>query len=223
MHANYFLDYAGPLITGALTTLKLTAMSECVSLLVGFSVGIALAVGPGLLRFVCQTYVELFRGTSALVQLFLLYFILPRAGIFLEPTFVAVVGLGLNSGAYCAEFVRGAILAVPREQREAAHSLGLSRLSAFRLVILPQAVFRALPPLGNMSIDLLKLTSIVSFITISDLTFVAYQINQTTFDTLRIFSLVLIFYFAIAQLIAFVFRQAEKRAGRGLILVRPTT
>jgi polar amino acid transport system permease protein len=220
MQASYFFDYAGPLLSGALTTVKLTVMSECVALIVGFSVGMALAEGPRILRLPCQLYVELFRGTSALVQLFFLYFILPQAGVRLDPTVVAVAGLGLNSGAYCAEFVRGAIRAVPREQREAAYALGLSHWLALRLVVWPQAVFRALPPLGNMSIDLLKLTSIVSFITINDLTFVAYQINQTTLDTISLFSLVLAFYFVVAQLIAFAFRQAEKRAGRGLVLVR---
>jgi polar amino acid transport system permease protein len=99
---------------------------------------------------------------------------------------------------------------VPVEQKEAAMALGLSRFQAFRLVVFPQALPRALPPLANMSIDLLKLSSIVSLITISDLTFVAYQINQTTLDTVSLFSVVLIFYFCVAQLISFSFRRAER-------------
>jgi polar amino acid transport system permease protein len=138
----------------------------------------------------------------------------------LDPLVVAVFGLGLNSGAYCAEFIRGAILAVPRGQHEAAAALGLTPLVSFRFVVLPQAIFHALPPLGNMSIDLLKLTSIVSFITIADLTFVAYQINQTTLDTIPLFSMVLVFYFIVAQVIAFAFRKAEARFGRGMIRTR---
>lgn len=141
---------------------------------------------------------------------------MPQLGVDLPPVVVAVLGLGLNSGAYCAEFIRGAILAVPRGQREAAAALGLSPFHRFRFVILPQAAFYALPPLGNMSIDLLKLTSIVSFITIADLTFVAYQINQTTLDTIPLFTMVLVFYFIVAQAIAFVFRRVEGRLGRGM-------
>lgn len=211
-----FLEYGYPLLAGALTTIKLAVLSEIVALSVGFLVGPALLSGWAPLRIVCRCYVELFRGTSALIQLFFLYFVLPQLGIFLSPVVVAVLGLGLNSGAYCAEFVRGAILAVPRGQREAAAALGLSPFHRFRLVILPQAAFHALPPLGNMSIDLLKLTSIVSFITIADLTFVAYQINQTTLDPIPLFAMVLVFYFVTAQAIAFAFRKAETRLGRGM-------
>jgi polar amino acid transport system permease protein len=211
-----FLEYGPPLLAGALMTVKLTVLSETVALLAGFLVGPALLSNWTPLRVACKCYVELFRGTSALIQLFFLYFVLPQLGVDLPPVLVAVLGLGLNSGAYCAEFIRGAILAVPRGQREAAAALGLSPSDRFRFVILPQAAFYALPPLGNMSIDLLKLTSIVSFITIADLTFVAYQINQTTLDTIPLFSMVLLFYFVLAQAIAFVFRKAEGRLGRGM-------
>lgn len=214
------LSYAAPLLSGALVTLKLTLLAEAVALLVGFIIGPALLSPSKLIRVPCQCYVELFRGTSALIQLFFLYYVLPQAGLMLAPTIVAVMGLGLNSGAYCAEFVRGAIRSVPRGQWEAASALGLSRFHIFRLVILPQAIFRALPPLGNMSIDLLKLTSIVSFITIADLTFVAYQINQTTLDTLTIFTAILIFYFLVAQVIAYGFRRAEHHYSRGIVTAK---
>lgn len=215
--AASYLSYAAPLLNGAVMTLKLTVLSEAVALTVGLIVGPALLVRSPLIRNSLQCYVELFRGTSAVIQLFFLYYVLPQAGLSLDPIVVAVLGLGLNSGAYCAEFVRGAIRAVPRGQWEAASALGLSYFRVFRLVILPQAIFRALPPLGNMSIDLLKLTSIVSFITIADLTFVAYQINQTTMDTIPLFSIVLVFYFIAAQAIAFGFRILERRFGRGIV------
>lgn len=223
MAVTSLLSYAAPLLSGALMTLKLTLLAETVALLVGFLIGPALLSKSKLIRVPCQCYVELFRGTSALIQLFFLYYVLPQAGLMLAPTLVAVMGLGLNSGAYCAEFVRGAIRSVPQGQWEAASALGLSRFHLFRLVILPQAIFRALPPLGNMSIDLLKLTSIVSFITIADLTFVAYQINQTTLDTVTIFTTVLLFYFLVAQVIAYGFRRAERHYSRGIVTakVRP--
>ncbi len=220
MPSPAFLEYGPPLLSGAVVTIKLTLLSEVVALLVGFIVGPTLLSRWSPLRVLCRCYVELFRGTSALIQLFFLYFVLPQLGVDLPPVTVADLGLGLNSGAYCAEFVRGAILAVPRGQREAAAALGLSRRDQFRFVVLPQAAFHAIPPLGNMSIDLLKLTSIVSFITIADMTFVAYQINQTTLDTIPLFSMVLAFYFVVAQAIAFAFRRAESRLGRGMRRMR---
>lgn len=223
MSTSTYLQYSAPLLAGAGMTIKLTILSELVALSVGFSVGPVLLSRFGPLRIVCKCYVELFRGTSALIQLFFLYFVLPQLGVDLDPLVVAVLGLGLNSGAYCAEFVRGAILAVPLSQHEAAAALGLTPFDRFRFVVLPQAIFYALPPLGNMSIDLLKLTSIVSFITIADLTFVAYQINQTTLDTIPLFSSVLVFYFVVAQSIAFAFRRAEAHFGRGMMSARAAT
>jgi polar amino acid transport system permease protein len=206
-----FFDYTVPLLLGAATTLKITVIAELIALAIGVVVGSALLAPMRIVRWTCRAYVELFRGTSALIQLFFLFFVLPQFGIVLEPFLVAVLGLGLNSGAYCAEFIRGAVLSVPQAQKEAAIALGLSRFQAFRLVVFPQALPRALPPLANMSIDLLKLSSIVSLIAISDLTFVAYQINQTTLDTVSLFSVVLIFYFCVAQLISLTFRRAERR------------
>jgi polar amino acid transport system permease protein len=203
-----FLDYAGPLLDGALVTVEIAVAAELVALAIG------LIVGPALLtrfRYIFIVYVELFRGTSALIQLFFLFFVLPQFGVSLEPFTVAIWGLGLNSGAYCAEFIRGAIVSVPKGQREAALALGLTEFKTFLLVVFPLALPRALPPLANMSIDLLKLTSVVSLITISDITFVAYQVNQTTLDTFSLFSTVLVFYFVVAQGIAAAFRAVERR------------
>jgi polar amino acid transport system permease protein len=219
LSAQSYFDYSRPLLEGALTTLKIAVSSELVAIGIGLTIGPLLLSSWAPLRALCRSYVELFRGISALIQLYFLYYILPQIGLMFDPFTVAIFGLGLNSGAYCAEFIRGAIVAVPKGQIEAAASLGLGRFTAFRHIILPQAVFRALPPLGNMSIDLLKLTSIVSFITIPDLTFVAYQINQSTFDTLSLFSTVLLFYFVVAQGLAYCFRLAERHFGRGLVLV----
>jgi polar amino acid transport system permease protein len=218
MEAVSFFDYTRPLLLGAAMTLKITVIAEVIALAIGVVAGSALFASMRIVRWASRAYVELFRSTSALIQLFFFFYVLPQFGIMLDPFLVAVLGLGLNSGAYCAEFIRGAILAVPKEQKEAAIALGLSRFQAFRLVVFPQALPRALPPLANMSIDLLKLSSVVSLITISDLTFVAYQINQTTLDTVSLFSVVLIFYFCVAQLISLSFRRAERRFTTPMLL-----
>jgi polar amino acid transport system permease protein len=136
--------------------------------------------------------------------------------VHLSPLVVAIVALGLNVGAYGAEVVRGAILAVPRGQFEASIALNMSRLTMIWRIILPQAFVRMLPPWGNLFIELLKASALVSLITLSDLTFKAYQMNQTTFRTVEIFSLVLAMYLGISLLITLSMRMLEARASAGL-------
>src|SRR3546814_9872146 len=126
-----------------------------------FLAAIARMYGPRPLRWLAISYIELFRGTSALVQLFWLFFVLPHFGLTLPPLTVAVVALGLNVGAYGAEVVRGAIDAVPRGQWEATIALNMSRIEALRRVILPQAVVAMSPPWGNLFNETLKATALV--------------------------------------------------------------
>ena len=120
--------------------------------------------------------------------------------------------MSLNIGAYGAEVVRGAVLAVPRGQWEATIALNMTRTEALRRVILPQAFVAMIPPWGNLFIELLKSTSLVSLITITDLTFRAQQMNQTTFRTVEIFTLVLLMYLAISMVITVGMRTLERRA-----------
>jgi polar amino acid transport system permease protein len=134
----------------------------------------------------------------------------------MEPLTVAVLALGLNVGAYGAEVVRGAVLNVSRGQWEATIALNMSRAQALRRIILPQAVVAMIPPWGNLFIELLKSTALVSLITISDLAFKAQQMNATTYRTVEIFSIVLVFYLAIAMVITIGMQTIERFAARGL-------
>src|SRR5690606_4028858 len=172
--------------------------------------------GPWPIRWLAVTYIEIFRGTSALVQLFWLFFVLPHFGILLEPMTVAIAALGLNVGAYGAEVVRGAVSAVPRGQWEATVALNMPKTLALRRIILPQAFVAMIPPWGNLFIELLKATALVSLITISDLAFKAQQMNQITFRTVEIFTIVLVMYLAISVLITVGMRALETAAARGL-------
>src|SRR5690606_29238689 len=162
-------------------------------------------------------YIELFRGTSLLVQLFWLFFVLPLPPFNLEMSSytVAIVGLGLHIGAYGAEVMRGAISSVAKGQYEACTALNMSSATRFRRIILPQALLAAIAPGTNLLIELLKNTSLVSLITLSDLSFRARQLDQATFQTLEIFSLTLLLYFVLAQVINFTMRAVERRLGRG--------
>ena len=126
-----------------------------------------------------------------------------------------MLGLGIYSGAYVSEIVRGAIQAVPRGQWEAGYALSMSPAKRMRRIILPQALLAAIPPGTNLLIELLKNTSLVSLITLSDLAFRARQLDQATLMTMEIFGLALVIYFVLAQAINFGMRQLERRLARG--------
>lgn len=199
------------LLSGALVTIEITLAGSVLAVICAFVAALAKMYGNAPLRWIAVAYIEVFRGTSLLVQLFWMFFVLPHFGITLEPMTAAIVTVGLSYGAYGAELVRGAIGAVPRGQWEASVALNMSRAEALRRIILPQAFVAMIPPWGNLLIELLKGTALVSLITISDLAFRAQQMNQTTFRTAEIFSLVLLFYFAIAQLMALGTHTLEKK------------
>ncbi|CFO99533.1 binding-protein-dependent transport system inner membrane protein [Bordetella pertussis] len=145
------------------------------------------------------------------MQLFWFYFVLPMFGMKLPALLVGIVVLGANAGAYGAEVVRGAILAVPAGQREAAVALNLTRARTIWRIILPQAVPAMLPPTGNLLIELLKNTALVSLITITDLTFRGQLLRSETLRTTEIFTLVLLLYFAVALVITGGIRMLERR------------
>jgi polar amino acid transport system permease protein len=179
-------------------------------------------------RLLAGAYIEFFRGTSVLVQMFWIFFALPAFGVSMSALTAGVLALGLNVGAYGAEVVRGAVKAVPAGQVEAAIALNMRPMLRMRRVILPQAIVAMLPPMGNLMIELLKGTALVSLITLSDLTFQAQVLRSRTGDTLTIFVLVLIFYFLMAGVITVLVRLLERRVTRGLDVGRrwraePTT
>jgi len=204
------------LLEGALLTAKVTVLAALLAIVLGVLAALGKLYGPAPIRWLANIYIEIFRGTSALVQLFWLFFVLPSFNINLDPFTVAVLALGLNIGAYGAEAVRAAITSVARGQWEASTALNMTRFQMLRRIILPQAFVAMIPLWGNLFIELLKSTSLVALITLSDLTFKAQQMNQTTMKTIQIFNLVLLIYLAMALVITIVMRFLEQRASRGL-------
>jgi polar amino acid transport system permease protein len=204
------------LLQGAVLTAQITVLGCLLAVAMAILSALGKLYGPAPLRWLANAYIEIFRGTSALVQLFWLFFVLPQFGVSLEPFTVAVLGLGLNIGAYGAECVRGAIQSVARGQWEAAIALNMTRPQMLRRIILPQAFIAMIPPWGNLFIELLKSTALVSLITLSDLAFKAQQMNQTTMKTIPIFTLVLLIYLVLSLLITIGMRLLEQRAARGL-------
>lgn len=212
------LELLGPLIEGTAVTAGITLGASVVAIVVGLLVGLARVSPAWPVKWLAIGYIELFRGTSLLVQLFWWFFVLPQFGLFLAPYVVGVLGVGMNVGGYGAEVVRGAIQAVPKGQYEASIALNMSPGVRMRRVVLPQAFRAMLPPWGNLLIELLKGTSLVSLITIHDLTFMGNQLNITTFKTIEIFTMVLVLYFILARfIITPSVRWFERRMSRGMV------
>ncbi len=212
--------YIGLILQGALVTVELTVYGSLLALVMAFVAGLGRLSRFAIVRWLATAYIEFFRGTSIFVQLFFAYFVLPFAGVTLSPLQAGVLALGLNVGAYAAEVVRGAIQSVGREQYEACIALNLSRWQCMRRVILPQALLVMLPTFGNNAIELLKATSVVSLISLTDMTFQANVVRAQTGNTLVPFATILVLYFVLAMIIAFSVRALERRMARGLDGVR---
>jgi polar amino acid transport system permease protein len=208
------------LLQGAVLTVEIAVLGCLLAVVMGVLSALARMYGPAPVRWLATVYVEVFRGTSALVQLFWLFFVLPRFGVLLEPLTVAILALGLNVGAYGAEVVRGAIKSVGREQHEACTALNLGRWQRMRHVILPQALLVMLPTFGNNAIELLKATAVVSLISLADMTFQAQVVRAQTGNTAVPFVTILVLYFLIALVISRTVRLIERRMARGLDGVR---
>jgi cystine transport system permease protein len=154
---------------GLMFTLPLAILSFIGGLAVGFVVAMIRLYGPQPLKGIADFYVWVIRGTPLLVQLFLIFYGLPSAGITLDAFPAALIGFILNVGAYSSEIIRGAIVSVPKVQWEAAYAIGMSSPQAMRRVILPQSVFVSLPPLANSFISLIKDTSLAAVITVPEM------------------------------------------------------
>jgi polar amino acid transport system permease protein len=195
-------------------TIELTLGAAVLGVVVSFAAGLARLSSRRMFRLLAGFYIEVFRGSSALVQLFSWYYVLPLLGVTLSALPTGVLALGLNVGAYGAEVVRGAIIAVDPRQREAAIVLGMSPGLAMRRIILPQAFYGMLPPFGNLAIELLKGTALVSLIGLTDLTFAGNQIVQLKYDlTTEVYLIILVAYLVLAQPLAFLTKWLERRYG----------
>lgn len=200
------------LLAGAKATVLVAILSFGLTLAFAFTAGICRAERIIGLNFIAWIYVEIFRGTSLLVQLFWIYYCLPLIGVTISPMLAGCLAIGLNSGAYGSEIVRGAIRSVPNAQLEAAKSLSLGRFLTTWKIVLPQALPEMVPPFGNLAIMVLKDTSLVSLISIADIAFKAQQLRAITYDSGRIYLVCLVMYFAFSLCILAATKVAENYA-----------
>ncbi|MGC2940780.1 ectoine/hydroxyectoine ABC transporter permease subunit EhuC [Brevibacterium sp. FAM 24638] len=217
------LNFLPQLWEGVQTTIVLTVAGSIGAVLIAIILGLSMTSPSAWLRVPARIIVEFFRGTSLLVQLFWLFFVLPLFGFDLDPMACGIGALALNYGAYCAEVVRSSIKTVAPGQWEAAIALSLSPTRRMIRVIFPQAWALMIPSIATLLIQLLKGTAVVSFITLSDLTDKTTQLRQSTGDTMFAFSVSLIIYFALAWLLQEFMNFLERRATSALGRRRPNS
>jgi polar amino acid transport system permease protein len=200
-------------------TIEQTILASIIAVLVAVLMGLMRLSSNVMVRGTATVYIEIFRGTSLLVQLFWIFYVLPLFGVTLEKFTAGFLAVGMNLGAYGAEVVRGAIQSVPRGQYEAALALNMSPTTRMRRIILPQALLIMLPPWGNLFIELLKGTALVALISVTDLMFEARQINGSTFLSAQTFGTALVLYYVMARfgitpLMRWLERFTARRLGR---------
>ncbi|WP_166999028.1 ectoine/hydroxyectoine ABC transporter permease subunit EhuC [Paramicrobacterium fandaimingii] len=203
---------------GVLVTVQLTIGGALLALVISIGLGLLARFQNIVLRGTARVIIEFFRGTSLVVQLFWFFYVMPQLGVELPAMFVGILALGLNYGAYGAEVVRGSINSVPSGQWEATTALSLSPTQRMWRIIFPQAWALMIPSLTNLLIQLLKGTAIVSFITLTDLTYATDKLRNSS-DTFFAYGVSLIIYFLIAYVLTLVMNalevQAKHKLGRG--------
>ncbi|WP_314322692.1 amino acid ABC transporter permease [Selenomonas noxia] len=200
------------LLIGAGVTIQITVLSTAIGFVIGLIVGVARISHVRLLRILAEVYVEFFRGTPLLVQIFLFYFALPvLTGQRIDPFIAAISACGINSGAYVAEIFRAGIQSVDDGQMEAGRSLGMTWLQTMRYIIVPQAFKRVIPPLGNEFIAMLKDSSLVSVIGFEELTRRGQLIIAKTYGSFEIWMSVAVIYLVMTLTISRFVAYLERR------------
>jgi len=203
------------LLQASLLTIEVSILGMVGAVLLGFALAIMRVYGPFPLRWIATLYIELIRGTPLLIQLLILFYGLPNIGIKLEPFVAGVLGLALNYAAYEAENYRAGLLAIPKGQMEAARALGMTQRQGLFHVVIPQSFRLVLPPVTNDFISLLKDSSLVSMVTLVDLTGAYKQIATQTFDYFGAGLLVATFYLLIGLPFVRLARFTEQKLNPG--------
>jgi polar amino acid transport system substrate-binding protein len=206
-----YWKYMPLLLQGALVTVEISAASMAIAIGLGLLMAVLRVFGPRAVAWLVIAFIEVIRGTPLLIQLFIIFYGLPAVGIRFSPLWAAVIGLGINYAAYEAENYRAGIQSIPQGQLDAALALGLTRLQTIRKVILPQAVRLVIPPVTNDFIALLKDSSLVSVITMVELTKMYGQLAATNYDYIGIGLLTAAIYFVLGLPIARLSRTLEAR------------
>ncbi len=200
-----------PLLRGAGMTVQVTAGAIALCVPASSIAALARLSRNPLIAWASRCYIEVFRGTSAMVQLFWVFYVLPFFHVDISPIGSAILVLGFNGGAYGAEIIRGAIRAIPRGQLDAAVALNLPMVRRVTGVMIPQALPRIVPPMANLFIDILKNSALAGLVTVSDLTFQAQVLRESTLANGEVYGLVIVIYFLLAIVLSLLMRFIERR------------
>ena len=201
------------LIPGLTVTLPLTAIAFSIAMVIAVAAALAQFARVPVITQICRLYIWIFRGTPLLVQLFVVFFGMPKIGITIDPFPAAVIVFSLNEGAYCAETVRAALESVPSGQLEAGYCVGMSYMQTMRRVILPQAMRTAFPPLSNSLIAMVKDTSLAANITVVEMFRATQQINARVYEPLALYIEVGLIYLLFSTVLTWLQRLGEKKLG----------
>lgn len=203
------------LLEGALKfTVPLTLISFFFGIIIAIFTALARISTNKLLRIIARVYVSAIRGTPLLVQLFILFYGLPTAGIIIDPFPAAVLGFSINVGAYASEIIRAAILSIPKGQWEAAQTIGMGYAQTLKRIVLPQAARVSIPPLSNSFISLVKDTSLASLILVTEMFRRAQEIAASNYEFLLLYVEVGVIYWAICFVLSIFQGRIEHRLDR---------
>jgi len=217
MDVTIIIDSLPSLLKAALMTILLAGISVIIALIIGFFTAIIRILKVSVLNGIASTYVSIIRGTPLLVQIFVIYYGLPQVGIALDPISSGIMALSLNAGAYLSESFRASILAVDDGQMEAAVSMGMTYSQALRRIILPQSLRIAIPTLSNSFIVLIKDTSLVSVITVTELLQMSSLIIAKTFEPLTIYLVAAAIYWVIISSFTALLDRLESKSSNYLV------
>ncbi len=199
------------LAKGTLVTLQIALISGVLSILLGFVLGLSALGNVRLLRLLVAGYVDFIRGTPLLIQIFLIFFALPVVGVRLNEIWAGIVALSINTAAYMAETVRGGVGSVERGQTEAARSIGMTQPQILTYILLPQALKPMVPPLTNELITMTKNTSLLSVISVYELTRAGQAIISVHFVPFEIYLLLALYYYVLIKSLSWLSRWVETR------------
>lgn len=216
MNFTIIMDALPDLLSATLVTIGLALVSVVIALILGFFTALARISKIKILKAIGTIYVSIFRGTPLLVQIFVIYYGLPQINIELDPISSGILALSLNAGSYLSESFRASILAVEKGQMEAAVSMGMTYGQAMRRIILPQSIRIAIPTLSNTYIILIKDTSLVSVITVTELLQMSTLVIAKTFEPLTIYLMAAALYWLVITFFTILLDRLEKRTSRHL-------
>ena len=206
------VQMAIPLLArGTVVTLQISLVAGVLACIIGFALGLAALSHIRPLRWVIAAYVDFVRGTPLLIQVFLVFFALPVIGIRFDEIWAGIIALAFNTSAYIAETVRGGVGSVERGQTEAAKSIGMFRWQILTYILLPQALRRCVPPLTNELISMTKNTSLLSVISVYELTRAGQAIISVHFVPFEIYLLLALYYYALIKALSYLSRWIESR------------